>query len=1410
MAETFVPKTENALDPITALAFLRLRATKLYLLAGEGQYIKVFDDQGKWVLTQLIFDSQAIHGIACNLWSQDAENSGTLLVWGGRSICLVSIEADLDIDGEPLVKIRQRMPEVLWDDWILDGCFRPVNIADSGSESNTVEAFLVTAHNDLLRLKFVNEMTETRQNRCLYRIASGPSSILYSAHILWADAGQRLLIAAGTVFGECLLWSIDFDKSATPEVYLHYRFTGHQGSVFGIRISEVVQTDTVKRILASCSDDRTIRIWNISDTGSQEKVKQLVDGNFNGSEAGFLEKINGADSSGCLATIMGHASRIWGLRFLIQKDACWDLMSYGEDSTAQAWRVSLVPGRGKTSSEKPHDHAYRLSHQATYAYHSGKSIWAMPILQKAREDCIVATGGADGRITTYKPLLHEVPARKDVRTSQYTMEEVLKALQTTPRGLSPSPADKADSLTEQIFCSLKGSWKLLRNLDSLASTYPSGALDGIATFAERPPTDDEYDNEYLYSESGEFITQRGLKMKATRQYVYRYSRTSDAISVWFVKPDGGSAVDYFFHKLDFRDTSTGIDSDPEVWSASGYHLCVADNYNAIYSFRLRDSKITEWHAVFDVDGPKKDYTAKATYTRNQAEKFGSEEPEYVLSPSMKKNQNGLGKKMAQNNSESFKTYVWISENEVLTTTEQGHLFVGTLASNPEANNEHDCTNMIWEHVGHQRGLGSSCIATSIPSLGIALLTGTDGTIYLYSHRSRELDAIGKVPGKAGFLKAHILSQAWHRWWELTHQGEMVGVFATCLGSSQATVFMFSLGIHAGGQSTEEEAGFPAIQECYLTLRPTFIVTSSCFLDAEKWIILGSRNGDMAMYDLAHTTPNLALDVKPSCYESINGEDAITLIQFVPHDVSKPTGRVAIITAGRDGRWAIHYVFHKIEKTRLLVDLETIHVGVPPFGPIIEGACIDSTTKDLLLWGFRSKHFVVWNESQKAEVMAVDAGNAHRNRAYIHRCDGNGGGSFVYTKASVCHVHSQTRASHQVIQHGGHGREVKAMALSPAIKTSDGIELRLVATGAEDTAIRIFDLNADLKCLSVITKHTTGIQQLRWSPDGQRLFSAAGCEEFFVWRLQSAPLVTIGVVCEAQCPTVTEEVDLRIMDFAMEEIHNSHHEPNDGVAKEPDYLLSMVYSNSSVRIFCYHTSKGKQSFELLTEGSYTTYCLTQATHLHIGDTLSGFCTASTDGHLAFWPLPDTVSRHNNDDSANQPLPSETQRHTLYWSARTAIHQISVKALDHVTLSQSENLIVTGGDDGAIAFTRVGTRKLPEQVFETASLLIPSAHASAVTGVAFLGKPDGACHEEKEKRFMLASVGNDQRLKIWEVGVDMQQKGVESIIKVSRIAKVYTSIADASSLGTHRDAGGQRWLLVAGIGMERWRVGDGDGG
>lgn len=194
-------------------------------------------------------------------------------------------------------------------------------------------------------------------------------------------------------------------------------------------------------------------------------------------------------------------------------------------------------------------------------------------------------------------------------------------------------------------------------------------------------------------------------------------------------------------------------------------------------------------------------------------------------------------------------------------------------------------------------------------------------------------------------------------------------------------------------------------------------------------------------------------------------------------------------------------------------------------------------------------------------MSIECGGAHRNWAYVPLPESDGGGRFIYTKASTLHIHSQSEASHKVIQAGGHGREIKAVAVSPPLQSFEGESDRYIATGAEDTCIRIWSYKAEeLKSTHTVSKHITGIQALHWSSNGQYLFSAAGREEFFVWRVQPLPLpgLEVGVVCVSQCPAVTEAGDLRIMDFEILEVRE------DAEATRR-FLVSLVYSDSSVRV-----------------------------------------------------------------------------------------------------------------------------------------------------------------------------------------------------------------------------------------------------
>ena len=1368
--------------PITALAFLQL--DRLYLLVGEGQHLKIFDHETKCLLHMAkAFDVQAIHGICCR-----AVEGGIalLLIWGGRSTCTIRIS--VDPNDSSVVWTTKRVPELQAKDWILDGCHRGGNLPKALSSESCFHSILVTAQNELLSLSYKCDPNGvSHAEHSLTSIASGPRSILYSAHVLRLS-DDLIQVAAGTVFGEVLLWSYSNSTSKTSaKVCLHHTSTGHEGSVFGVKIAEEVDEGNGKRLLASCSDDRTIRIWDISEkkkTLQNDGPGQMIDGDH---DAYRLH--NSKSNVECLAMVMGHASRIWGIRFLSQTDGHWNLLSYGEDSTVQLWKLSPICEVNK-SATIDQDLTYALSNETSHAFHSGKNVWAVSLHSAASSGHFVASGGADGRIAEYQAGLGENHQEKDMISVSVSIHETSVGTACLARKLSPTQQQQI--ITKTIFDSLRGDWKLFRTILSKDQSYPSGELVGNATFVQRLPSDDAFDGEYLYSENGEFITNRGLRMQASRQYVYRYNHHEDAITAWFVKVNDGSTVDYYFHTLNLLDKNFAA----RKLVANGYHLCIDDHYKCEYGFQVEGSQIEQWSIKYVVQGPKKDYITEAVYTRGDAidslHSMASVREETNIETSAEAFEGVDQISSPKLAPDSFKTYVWISKDKFLVSTNQGNILLGSINSRRKSEDEPLIT---LEHKGHQVLLSSSCVAVSLPSLGVAFLSGTDGMVFIYDHDSESIQVVHHLARKASFLRTQRLSALWNQALSVRLDILLVGIIATCLGSCKATILI----LHQ-----EEDSKLRLKHDYSINLPMAFIVTSSCFHHRKQLIILGSRSGDVAMYDFHQDFLSSNEEVKPYSYSRIHHKETVTVIESIPTDLCTVESTY-ILTAGRDGSYCIHQItYPESDGTDLALDFQTLHRGTLPFGPNIEGLCI--TTGQLYLWGFRSKEFVVWNESLKTELLTVKCGGAHRNWAYHNDLDGKGGGNFVYTKASVCYVHAQAKASHQLFQKGGHGREIKTMALSQAISDETGPKFRLLATGAEDTNIRISKVAcaiADINCESIIAKHTTGLQKLEWSTDGNYLFSAAGCEEFFVWKIHRVPLITLGVICEAKCPVVTEEADLRIMDFAVLSIQSSCVGTLACDEDTADYLLSMAYSDSSVRVFRYQTHS--KAFMLLCHGVYGTHCLTQVVYLRFENDLC-LCTASTDGYLALWPLPfkwlerGNGARHQDlvKDDRSIPLPESK---SIGYGKRIRVHQSSIKSLVTIPLLEQSIMVLTGGDDGAIGFTLLSSS------FETSehhTLLVPKAHASAVTAVAYLG-PLTNDPRSNATRHRVASVGNDQRLKMWRVSFDAGSDSIEGV-EVKKEGNVYTAVADASSLEVEIDDKGKGRVVVAGIGVEWWKFGD----
>lgn len=167
------------------------------------------------------------------------------------------------------------------------------------------------------------------------------------------------------------------------------------------------------------------------------------------------------------------------------------------------------------------------------------------------------------------------------------------------------------------FRALHGNWNIHRTIKSALPTFPSGTLDGKASFHPRYPTLDKsgklFDFEYLYVESGTLMLSNGASMPARRRYVYRYSEKRDELSVWFVKPDKDLEVDYHFHNLTFV---TPIEAKQEgALFARADHLCVEDMYWTEYRLPIKGIALHEFETRHTVRGPSKDYINTTKFSR---------------------------------------------------------------------------------------------------------------------------------------------------------------------------------------------------------------------------------------------------------------------------------------------------------------------------------------------------------------------------------------------------------------------------------------------------------------------------------------------------------------------------------------------------------------------------------------------------------------------------------------------------------------------------------------------------------------------------------------------------------------------------------------------------------------------------
>jgi WD40 repeat protein len=673
----------------------------------------------------------------------------------------------------------------------------------------------------------------------------------------------------------------------------------------------------------------------------------------------------------------------------------------------------------------------------------------------------------------------------------------------------------------------------------------------------------------------------------------------------------------------------------------------------------------------------------------------------------------------------FRSYTFVDDSTVLATTTDGHLVTLTL--------EKDGTSIVVRH-GAYESLSSFSMTTS--GQGLAFVAGIKGDVMMFAPRYDRCFSVAALSRKVAglFLSASSADRN-------LNEAEGYDLLVTTVGSATAQLINIRKTTNSDGAEIYDPV------ERHLVLPPRFIVTSFVIVQQDdiRYAILGSRGGALAVYDFNNSADDEAIP-STKLLQNCHARESITALHWRP-DTSVNSSSGYIFSTGRDGTLAIRHLTLQASSP----SLSLVHQLELPFGPNIEGLTL-TEDNNLHVWGFKGKNFVSHDLTSQQDIFTVECGGGvHRNWAFEPSANG---GTFIWTQNGTLMRVTQSERPLHTIRAGSHGREIKTVAVSAG-------HHQIIATGAEDTDIKLFTYSSSngLDCLQTLRKHNTGIQHLQWSVDGHRLFSSAGSEEFYVWRVcRDVPVLGVGVVCESSHPR-SMMADLRIMGFEARE------------KREDGFEVVMAYSDSTVKVWAYDCGE----WVLRRSGDYLTACLTDVMFV---DSAQGslldrhrLLTTAMDGHVAMWQRPEDTR--------------------LTWLQRRKVHQNAILDSTAKTLSDESILLLTAGDDNGLALSRIDVEN------NISTLLIPRAHAAAVTALAVF--------EHGDDSFYVLSASIDQRVKLWDVRIDLTVPGVESL-QVRKVQNVFTSVADVSSMSLLQLEENGTGVLVCGVGMDVWRMQD----
>lgn len=230
----------------------------------------------------------------------------------------------------------------------------------------------------------------------------------------------------------------------------------------------------------------------------------------------------------------------------------------------------------------------------------------------------------------------------------------------------------------------------------------------------------------------------------------------------------------------------------------------------------------------------------------------------------------------------------------------------------------------------------------------------------------------------------------------------------------------------------------------------------------------------------------------------------------------------------------------------------------------------------------------------------------------------------------------------------------------------------------------------------------------------------------------------------------------------------------------------------------------------------TNCLTQA-HLLVEGSSVRLITAATDGYFTLWDLTSTLTPFYEIHYSKLGIKPSIRSSsiipaTINCENRYQIHSNTIKTMELVPFSSTDTVVLTGGDDNSLSASLLKTSSTDSSAgTHVATVSVPDTHTACVTALKVLNKQfvQTPGSQTTILKLIVASSGNDHRVKIWAIEVDPSQP-VTHGISIELLLDRYSSVADISSMGLLTEPGtscqedpvslnGAR-LLVCGVGME----------